>query len=68
MQLTFIFSNLWTYEIRSARTYIFIFHTQAYGNVHELNADNIKRKESRQAYKSLFFYVAISTRSNPVVV
>lgn len=55
MQLTFIFINLWINEIRSARTCIFIFHTQGYGNVHELNADNIKRKESRQAYKSLFF-------------
>jgi len=44
MQLTFIFSNLWINEIRSARTYIFIFHTQDHRNVHELNADNIKRK------------------------
>jgi hypothetical protein len=43
MPLTFVFSNLWTTEIRSATTYIFIFYTQGYGNVHELNAINVKK-------------------------
>jgi hypothetical protein len=54
-------------EIRSARTYIYIFHTRGYGNVHELNANNIKRKEAKQAYKPLF-NVPVGARSNPVDV
>lgn len=63
MPLTFIFSNSWTTKIRSARTYIFIFNTQVYGNVHELNANNIKKKKNPDRLTSYYFFnVAISTR------
>ena len=55
MSATLYFQNLWTNKIRSARTHTFVFHTQGYGNEHELNAKKYKNKRCQTGLQVIIF-------------